>query len=127
MPSLELPTILPLLFTGVLVGSLLRKTNVGISRKTLLLGSLLGGLGNLIHAAALGMLLGQETSPSIPTTFPAQVTRPTIGAASTSSTFNLVTFLTTSFVLGLLMVLVVLVTAALTMRLRGRVTSDEEK
>jgi prolipoprotein diacylglyceryltransferase len=128
LPSPELPMILPLLFTGVLVGSLLRKTNVGISRKTILLGSLFGGLGNLVHAAVLTMFMGQGTNPPTSTAFPGQMTRPTFAAASaTSSTFNLPTFLTTSFIIGLLVVLVVLAMAALTVRLRGRVKSDEEE
>jgi len=127
MPGPDLPTILPLLFTGIIVGSLLRKANIRISWKMISLGSILGGLGNLAHAAALNMLQSQGTTPSATPTSPVQATRPFIGTSTASSAFDLATFLATSFIIGVLMVLAVLVTATLTMKLRGRAVSDEEE
>jgi len=52
----EIPTIVPLTPTGILAGSVLRKTDVGIGQKLPSLGSLLAGLGNRANARAKGAI-----------------------------------------------------------------------
>lgn len=117
----EIPSIIPLILTGVFFGSVLRKTNVGISWKLISPGILVGGLGNLAHAAALLFFQGQGVRPTA--TQPALTN---LQLPSTSqTTFNPVSFFLTSFIVGAIMVLVILATTILTLRLRGRIVVEE--
>jgi len=113
MPSPEIPTIVPLLLTGILIGSILRKTQESIGWRLILSGSLLGGLGNLAHAAVLPIFQSPEVRQN--------VVRPPVGGLMADSSV----FLISSFVTGAIMVLLILVTAALTLRLRGRKPIEE--
>jgi len=101
MPTI--PMIIPLLVTGILVGYVLRTKKSTIGRRLLALGSLLGGVGNVVNAGVLYLFQNQaRTGPTVPTfvrqTMPAQTP---------------VSFLFLSFVIGVLIVLLVLVPAAL--------------
>lgn len=126
MPNI--PSIVPLILVGVIIGSILRKTNVGISWKLLILGSLLGGLGNLANAGVLLFFQGQEARPTFserpPTNFqlPSDLQLP----GTIQRTLNPMAYLATSFVVGAIMILVILIAAILTLRIRGRTTVDEE-
>jgi hypothetical protein len=126
MPNI--PSIVPLILAGVIIGSILRKTDISISWKLLILGSLLGGLGNLAHAGVLFFFQGQEARPTFSQRPPTDFQLPsnlqfTLRASLT--TFNPISFLVTSFVTGAIMILVILIVAVLTLRLRGRTTVDE--
>jgi hypothetical protein len=124
----DIPSIVPLILAGVIIGSILRKTDISISWKLLMLGSLLGGLGNLAHAGVLFFFQGQQARPAFsqrpPTDFqlPSNLQLP----GTSQTTFNPISFLVTSFVVGAIMILVILIVAVLTLRLRGRTTVDEQ-
>lgn len=126
MPNI--PTIVPLIVAGVIIGSILRKTDIRISWKLLILGSLLGGLGNLANAGLLFYFQGQQARPSFsqraPTDFqiPSNIQLP----GTIQRTLNPISFLGTSFVVGAIMILIILIVTVLTLRLRGRTTVDEE-
>jgi len=122
----EIPTIVPLILTGILVGSVLRKTNVSISRKLLVLGSFFGGLGNSANAAALSFL-GPTTGQSVPPGLTnIQTITPPVVSGQVMSTQTPFTFIVLSFITGALMVLLVLITVSLTLRIRGRVVLEEQ-
>jgi len=124
----NIPSIVPLILAGIIIGSILRKTDIRISWKLLILGSLLGGLGNLAHAGVLFFFQGQQAEPSFsqgpPTDFqlPSNLQLP----STSQTTFNPISFLVTSFVVGAIMILIILVVAFLTLRIRGRTTVDDE-
>jgi hypothetical protein len=124
----NIPSIVPLIVAGVIIGSILRKTDIRISWKLLILGSLLGGLGNLANAGLLFFFQGQQTRPSFSQGPPADFQIPSnLQLPSTiETTFNPISFLVTSFVVGAIMILIILIVAVLTLRLRGRTTVDEQ-
>ncbi|MBS7623236.1 hypothetical protein KEJ39_06135 [Candidatus Bathyarchaeota archaeon] len=110
----EIPSIIPLILTGILVGLVLRKTAAKISWRLTILGSLLGGLSNLAYAAVLPILRGQDVGQP--------VARPSfIGQAA----LNPLLFLAASFIVGVVIVLLVLAAASLTLRLFGRKTVED--
>jgi hypothetical protein len=126
MPSI--PNIVPLIVAGVIIGSILRKTDIRISWKLLILGSLLGGLGNFANAGLLFFFQGQQTRPSFSQRTPTDFQIPSnLQIPSTiQRTSNPISFLVTSFVVGAIMILIILIVAILTLRIRGRTTVDEQ-
>lgn len=112
----DIPTFVPLLLTGILFGSILRTTKVHISWRFMVSGSLLGGLGNVVHAAALYLFQGQQTRQAIPSTFASSQIMPTQTP---------IYFLVLSFIIGAFMILLVLIAASLTIRIRGRKVLEE--
>jgi cytochrome bd-type quinol oxidase subunit 2 len=105
----EIPSIIPLILTGILVGLAFRKTTARIGWRLAILGSLLGGLSNLAYAAVLPVFRSQEVRQAIgPPSFVRQ-------AASSP-----LLFLAASFIVGVVIVLMVLAGASLTLRLFGR-------
>ena len=101
MPTI--PMIVPLLVTGILVGYILRTKRANIGRKLIVLGSLLGGVGNVVNAAILYLFQSQSTVETNIRTF-ARQTVPTQSPA---------VFLLLSFVVGILIVLLVLIPATI--------------
>jgi len=117
----EVPSIVPLILAGILIGSILRTTRAHMSWRFIIVGSLLGGLGNVANAAALLFFQNPETRQSIPSSLPnSQLIR-------TQTIFSLTpfSFLILSFIVGVLMVLLVFVAAVVTLRIRGRVVLEE--
>jgi hypothetical protein len=126
------PTIVPLLVTGIMIGLVLRTTKAKIGRKFVIVGSLLGGFGNLANAALLYLFQGPATTPSFPQFTPqatqqaAPLATPRAFAASQMAAQSLTSFLVLSFIIGTLMVLVVFVAARLTIRIRGRTAGEKD-
>ena len=92
-----------LLVTGILIGYVLRSKKSTIGRRLFVLGSLLGGVGNVVNAGVLYLFQNQaRTGPTVPSfvrqTMPAQTP---------------VSFLLLSFVIGALIVLLILAPAVL--------------
>jgi hypothetical protein len=122
MPTI--PMIVPLLVAGAIFGHTLRNKKEHIGRKLTALGSLLGGLGNVANAAVLELFQNQATTGTAIRSFPRQ-TVPTQTPAS---------FLILSFVVGVLTVLLVVISAVLFQRraiphlpFRRRKEEEEEK
>ena len=97
----EFPVIIPLVLTGILIGYIIRTTNVHIGRRLIVLGSLLGGVGNVVNAAILFLFQNQTAVETGVRTFARQ------------ATLSPVLFLILSFVVGVLTVLLVLVPATI--------------
>ncbi len=117
----EVPSIVPLILAGILVGSILRSTRAHISWRFMIVGSLLGGLGNVANAAALLFFQNPETRQPIPSSLRTSQLIPT------QTTFFLTpfSFLILSFIVGAIMVLLVFIVAVVTLRIRGRVVLEE--
>jgi hypothetical protein len=98
--------IVPLLVAGAIFGHTLRNKKEHIGRKLTALGSLLGGLGNAANAAVLELFQPQTTTRTAIPAF-ARQTVPTQTPAS---------FLILSFVVGVLTVLLVIISAVLVQR-----------
>lgn len=113
----DIPTIVPLLVAGIMIGSILRTTKTHVSWRFIIVGSLLGGLGNVAYAALLYLFQGQETRQAIPRTFPSQM----------MPTQSLAFFAALSFITGTIIILLVFVAARLTIRIRGRTSVEEEQ
>ncbi|MEM2965308.1 MAG: hypothetical protein QXE22_07670 [Candidatus Bathyarchaeia archaeon] len=111
----EVPVIIPLLLAGVLFGSILRTTNARITGRFTFLGSILGGLGNLLYTFVLNMFQ-KSSSGNLPRAANIQT------ALNTS--FSIITLLY-AFLTGFLMVLIIFVSAALTLKIRGRTVLEE--
>jgi predicted neutral ceramidase superfamily lipid hydrolase len=126
MPS---PTIVPLLITGIMIGLVLRTTKADVSWKFIIVGSLLGGLGNVANAVLLYLFQGPGTTQTTPQGIPQAVPQatPRAFAASQIAAQSLTSFLVISFIIGALMILLVFVVARLTMRTRGRKIVEEEQ
>ncbi len=95
------PIIVPLVLTGILIGYILRTTNVHIGRRLMALGSLLGGVGNVVNAAILFLFQNQTAVAT------------DIRPYARQATLSPVLFLVLSFVVGVLTVLLVLVPATI--------------
>ena len=95
--------IVPLLVTGILIGYILRTKRANIGRKLIVLGSLLGGAGNVVNAAILYLFQSQSTMQTNIRSF----ARQTVPAQSPA------VFLLLSFVVGILIVLLVLIPATI--------------
>jgi len=123
------PTSVPLLITGIMIGLVLRTTKANMSWKFIAVGSLLGGLGNVINAALDYLFQGQGTGRVIPQGIQQAVPQatPRAFAASQIAAQSLTTFLVSSFIIGALMILLVFVAARLTLRIRGRRSVEEEE
>ena len=122
------PTILPLLIAGIMIGLVLRKTKADVSWKFILVGSLLGGIGNVANAVLLYMFQSPAT-PTIPqgaSQFATQAT-PRFYAGGGVAAQSLTSFVAISFVIGVIIILLVFVAARLTIRLRGRKIVEEEQ
>ena len=127
MPS---PTIVPLIVTGIMIGIVLRTTKAHVSGRFIIVGSLLGGLGNLANAVLLYLFQGQQTSQAIPQAIPKAIPQATPRAFAGSQMMtaqSLTSFLVVSFIIGTLMILLVFVAARLTVRIRGRKIVEEEE
>ncbi|MEM3475815.1 MAG: hypothetical protein QXL69_00465 [Candidatus Bathyarchaeia archaeon] len=107
----ETSVIIPLLILGVLVGSILRNTNVKITKRIIILGSLLAGVGNVVYAAILSFLQNRVAS-SVPSPF-----------MTFQSTLN--ESLLLSFFIGFFIILIVFASIVLTLRIRGRTVFEE--
>ena len=109
----ENPIIVPLLITGVLIGYILRTKEARIGWRFTALGSLLGGLGNAVYAAALYLLPSQTTTETnIPSFVSRQTTLsqpPFLTTPSQTPALSLVF----SFIVGIFIVLLVLIPAVL--------------
>jgi RsiW-degrading membrane proteinase PrsW (M82 family) len=104
MPTI--PMIVPLLITGILVGHVLRTKKASIGRRLALLGSLLGGVGNVVNGAILYLFQNKTTTrPDMPSF-----------VRQTVSTQTPISFLLLSFIVGTLIVLLVLIPATLIQR-----------
>jgi len=123
MPS---PTIVPLIVAGIMIGIVLRTTKAHVSGKFIIVGSLLGGLGNLANAVLLYLFQGQQTSPALPQAIP-QATPRAFAGSQMMTAQSLTSFLVVSFIIGTLMILLVFVSARLIMRVRGRKIVEEEE
>ncbi len=126
----DIPNIAPLLITGVMIGSILRTTKAHVSWRFIIMGSLLGGLGNVANAVLLYLSQGQQTRPAMPQaiseTIP-QVTPPAFAGGQMISAQSLASFVALSFIVGAFMILLVFVAARLTVRIRGRKSVEEEE
>ena len=97
--------------TGLLFGHILRTKKERVGRRLAVLGCLLGGLGNAVNAAALYLLFPDQTR-----------TGTAIRASTTSIPRQVVTtqeplsFLLLSFVVGVLIVGLVVISAVLTQK-----------
>jgi|YelNatPaOPRAMG01_1025707.scaffolds.fasta_scaffold88333_2 hypothetical protein len=111
----EIPIIVPLLLAGILFGSILRTTKARITGRFTFLGSLLGGFGNLLYSLILSMLR-KSPSENLPRAVNVQ-------AAPAPS--SLIVTLIYAFLTGFLIVLTVFVSAALTLKIRGRTVLEE--
>jgi uncharacterized membrane protein YebE (DUF533 family) len=123
MPS---PTIVPLIVAGIMMGIVLRTTKAHVSGKFIIVGSLLGGLGNLANAVLLYLFQGQQTSQALPQAIP-QATPRAFAGSQMMTAQSLTSFLVVSFIIGTLMILLVFVSARLIMRVRGRKIVEEEE
>jgi hypothetical protein len=102
MPTI--PVVVPLLVTGILFGRILHAKKEQVGRRLGVWGCLLGGLGNAANAAILYLLPGQATTgSSIPFT-----------VRQVATTQTPLSFLLLSFVIGVLIVALVVVSAVLT-------------
>ena len=111
----EIPVIVPLLVAGALFGSILRATNARITGRFTFLGSLLGGLGNLLYMFILNMFQ-KPSSGNLPRAADMQTTL--------DPSFSIATMVY-AFLTGFLMVLIIFVSAALTLKIRGRTVLEE--
>jgi hypothetical protein len=111
----EVPVIVPLLLAGVLFGSILRATNARVTGKFTFIGSLLGGLGNLLYMFVLNMF---QKSPS------GNLPSATNLQTALNPSFSIFTMVY-AFLTGFLMVLIIFVSAALTLKIRGRTVLEE--
>jgi hypothetical protein len=126
----DIPNIAPLLITGVMIGSILRTTKAHVSWRFIIMGSLLGGLGNVANAVLLYLSQGQQTRPAMPQAIPEtipQVTPPAFAGGQMISAQSLASFVALSFIVGAFMILLVFVSARLFMRVRGRKIIEEEE
>jgi hypothetical protein len=131
MPS---PTIVPLIVAGIMIGIVLRTTKAHVSAKFIIVGSLLGGLGNLANAVLLYLFQGQQSSQAIPQGIPQgipeatpQATTRAFAGSQMIAAQSLTSFLVVSFIIGTLMILTVFVAARLIIRVRGRKIVEEEE
>jgi drug/metabolite transporter (DMT)-like permease len=99
------PIIIAILIAGFLIGDLLRRTEIRIGWKRIIVGSLAGGIGNTIYATAFILLKG--------------------GGLNQTKTEN-ISFLISSFIVGFLIVLIIFFTAAIAIRILGRITVEEK-
>lgn len=111
----DIPVVIPLLILGVLIGLILRG-KARMSWKFVALGSLLGGLGNLAYGGALTLIQGGAAVEG--------VSRP-MAIRQAPSTNSTPFFLVFCFLTGLLMVLLVFASAALTLRVRREKALEE--
>jgi hypothetical protein len=131
MPS---PTIVPLIVAGIMIGIVLRTTKANVSGRFIIVGSLLGGLGNLANAVLLYLFQGQQSSLAMPQGIPQavpeavpQATTRAFAGSQMMAAQSLTSFLVVSFIIGTLMILLVFVSARLFMRVRGRKIVEEEE
>jgi hypothetical protein len=106
----ETAVIIPLLILGVLIGSILRNTNVKINKRVIFFGSFFSGVGNVIYTAVLSFFQNKVASGSI--------SSPSIAFQTNSS--ELLSSLLFSFLVGIFIILIVFALAALTLKIRGR-------
>ncbi|MGQ9542497.1 MAG: hypothetical protein ACUVTM_00195 [Candidatus Bathyarchaeia archaeon] len=116
MPSPEIPIIIPLILTGVMVGNLLRKGKPNMGWRFLIIGSITGGLGNLAHATLLYSMQGREVNPPVVQQY--------MAIQATSGPTHL---LVGSFIVGTVTVMLVFAVAYLTVKIRGRETYEGEQ
>jgi len=105
MEMLQLPIIVPIIIVGFLIGDILRKSETRIGWKRLIFGSLVGGIGNILYAFAFISFKGGDFNQ--------------IEASEKTS------FLISSFLIGFLIVLIVFVTAIITIKILGRTKVEE--
>ncbi len=108
----QLPIILPIIVTGVLVGSLLKSNKPKVPFRKVTLWALVSGGLNAVFAYSEYVLTPQPTFTFRATSFAAQVSD--------------VAFTIGSFLTGFLMVIAVLGAAAVYLRLRGARSETEE-
>ncbi|MBO3754868.1 MAG: hypothetical protein FGF53_08365 [Candidatus Brockarchaeota archaeon] len=109
----EIPVIIPLLLAGVLFGSILRATNARITGRLTFLGSLLSGFGNFLYTFVLNMVQkysSENRAANMHTAF--------------NPSFSIITLLY-AFLTGFLIVLIIFISAALTLKIRGRTVLEE--
>ncbi|MEM3060825.1 MAG: hypothetical protein QW265_00255 [Candidatus Bathyarchaeia archaeon] len=113
---MQSPIIIAIVVAGILIGDLLRRTDVRIGWRRSILGSLVGGIGNAIYATALVLLgggtIGQTKSLSAERLGPLPE--------------EIISFLVSSFIAGALIILLMFLVATITIRILGRTVVEEE-
>jgi hypothetical protein len=117
----QLPVIIPIIVTGLLVGSMIRNAGRGISKKKLGGASVLSGVLNGVEAYAVNLLMPQPTSTFFRAGLTAGSTIP-VTAAAVRQTSELV-FYVSSILAGILLPLVIVGIAILYSR--GRQGGEE--
>ncbi len=108
----QLPIILPIIVTGVLVGSLLKSSKPKVPLRKVTLWALLSGGLNAVFAYSEYLLTPQPTFTFRATTFAPQVSD--------------IAFTIGSFLTGFLIVIAIFGAAAVYLRLRGTSSETEE-
>ena len=109
MPST--PIILPIIITGIVVGSLMKSKTATFPKKRIAYASLVSGLLNAVHAYALYMMTPRSTFAR--------------AAVATAQQSQELIFAFSSFITGVLVVLAVVGVAMIFVRFRGGQTIEE--
>jgi len=117
----QLPVIIPIIVTGLLVGSALRSANRGISKRKLGGASVLSGVLNGVEAYAVNLLMPQPTTTFFRAGATATFTVPTALRQNSELVFYV-----SSIVVGILIPLVIVGIALLYSR-RGQGGGEEEE
>ncbi|MBS7629709.1 hypothetical protein KEJ23_07095 [Candidatus Bathyarchaeota archaeon] len=120
MPSPEIPIIIPLILIGIVVGNLIRKERPNVGWRGLGAWSVIGGLGNLAHAALLYYMQGQDAGQSGARQYFAGQSPTAPSPLTVQASTGPIPLLIGSFLAGAFTVMLVFLVAHLTLKMRGR-------